>query len=107
MQVDFKSILYISKNKTIIYLIKGEIKVQSHYVEAIADSNFDFEDEEEEYRQKINEMMADKYKDDWLNLATKWMGESKSRLNSGVPDIQDMCVHLQNKYRTVILKILY
>jgi hypothetical protein len=70
-------------------------------VEAIADSNFDFEDEEEEYRQKINEMMAEKYKDDWLKIATKWIGESGNRLSGSVPDIQSTVMNLQERQRDV------
>ena len=46
-------------------------------------------------------MMTEKYKDDWLNLATKWLSESNNRFQSAMPDIQNMAQQLQDKYRNV------
>jgi hypothetical protein len=46
-------------------------------------------------------MMAEKYKDDWLNLATKWLSESNNRFVSAIPEIEKMTEHLQNQHRMV------
>lgn len=46
-------------------------------------------------------MMGERYKDDWLKIATKWISESHTRFSGSIPDLQDKIMNLEEAHRTV------
>ena len=86
-------------------LTQGLVKMHSYRVEAIADSNFDFGEEEEDYKHRIEEMYQEKYKEDWLNIASKWLEDTDGKFIDSLPDIQTMIINIQKQYNLVHFNI--